>query len=83
MGSCFCTVGIPYSNAHFGQGTGPIFLDDVTCTTSADQLLECYSRPILSTDCAHSSDAGVGCESKCCTCTIKFMHAMLCLLPLS
>ena len=57
-----CIGGTAYSNAHFGVGTGPIFLDDVQCTTSASQLLECPSRPILSHNCLHSADAGVGCE---------------------
>ena len=51
-----------YSNAHFGAGSGPIFLDDVQCTSSASQLLECPSRPILSHNCLHSADAGVACE---------------------
>ena len=54
--------GIAYNNAHFGAGTGPIFLDDVQCTSSASQLLECSSRPILSHNCQHSADAGVGCQ---------------------
>ena len=63
-----CCVNIPagraYRNAHFGAGTGPIFLDDVQCTSSASQLLECSSRPILTHNCQHSDDAGVGCEGK-------------------
>ena len=54
--------GTSYSNAHFGVGRGPIFLDDVQCTSSSDQLLECPSRPILSHNCLHSADSGVGCE---------------------
>jgi len=54
--------GVAYSNAYFGAGTGPIFLDDVGCTSSASQLLECSSRPILTHNCRHSADAGVGCE---------------------
>ena len=54
--------GTAYSNAHFGAGTGPIFLDDVQCISSASQLLECSSRPILSHNCHHTADAGVGCE---------------------
>ena len=59
----FCvTGGIPYSNAFFGAGTGPIYLDDVACTSSANQLLECSSRPILRHNCSHSVEAGVGCE---------------------
>ena len=61
---CHCahTGGKAYTGAHFGAGNGPIFLDDVHCTSSSDQLLECYSRPILSHNCLHFSDAGVGCE---------------------
>ena len=60
---CFCVVaGTAYSNAYFGVGSGPIFLDDVQCTSSSSQLLECSSRPILSHNCLHSADAGVGCE---------------------
>ena len=51
-----------YRNAHFGAGSGPIFLDIVRCTSSSHQLLNCASRPILSHNCFHSADAGVGCE---------------------
>ena len=59
---CLCGGGTAYSNAFFGVGTGPIYLDDVACTSSASQLLECSSRPILTHNCLHSADAGVGCE---------------------
>ena len=63
MAVFFCDAGgIPYRNAYFGAGTGPIYLDDVACTSSASQLLECSSRPISSHNCLHSADAGVGCE---------------------
>ena len=59
----FCdTGGIPFSNARFGAGTGPIYLDDISCTSSDSQLLECSSRPIMRHNCSHSMDAGVGCE---------------------
>ena len=56
------TGGIPYNNAQFGVGTGPIYLDDVACTLSDSQLLECSSRPILTHNCDHHDDAGVKCE---------------------
>ena len=56
--------GTAYSNAYFGMGSGPILLDDIQCTISASKLLECPSRPILSHNCLHSADAGVGCEGK-------------------
>ena len=62
---CNCAIfvgGIGYSNARFGAGTGPIFLDDVQCSSSSSQLLECSSSPILTHNCQHSEDAGVGCE---------------------
>ena len=62
---CNCAAfvgGIGYSNARFGAGTGPIVLDDVQCSLSSSQLLECSSRPILTHNCQHSDDAGVGCE---------------------
>ena len=59
------TTGVTaYRNAHFGSGSGPIFLDNVQCSSSSSQLLECPSRPILSHDCLHSADAGVSCEGK-------------------
>ena len=63
---CYChpTAGRAYTSAFFGSGTGPIYMDDVACTLSDSQLLECSSRPILSTDCFHTADAGVGCEGK-------------------
>ena len=55
-------AGRAFSNAFFGAGTGPIFLDDVQCSSSSSQLLECSSSPILTHNCEHSEDAGVGCE---------------------
>ena len=57
-----CIGGTAYNNAHFGAGSGPIFLDDVQCTLNSSQLLECPSSPILSNNCLHSDDASVGCE---------------------
>ena len=62
--SLYATGGRAYSNAHFGAGSGPIFMDDVQCTSSASKLVECYSKPILSHNCLHSADAGVKCDGK-------------------
>ena len=50
-----------YSHAHFGQGSGNIFLDDVMCLGSESSLLQCYHRPIGHHDCTHEEDAGVSC----------------------
>ena len=59
---CLYAGGRAYINAHFGVGSGSIFLDDVQCTSSSNQLLRCPTRKILSHNCHHSDDAGVGCE---------------------
>ena len=58
-------AGQAFSGAYFGAGTGPIFLDDVHCTSSITSLLQCTSNPVLSHNCAHSDDAGVRCEGQC------------------
>ena len=53
-----------HSNARFGQGTGPIFLDNVACTGEEDTLTSCtYDSD--TTDCFHSEDAGVTCQAEC------------------
>ena len=52
---------VSYFYAHFGQGTGPILLDNVACSGTESTLLQCgYSTP-SSTD-THSEDAGARCQ---------------------
>ena len=53
---------IAYSSAYYGSGSGPIFLTDVSCTSSKTSLLQCNSDAILPGGCSHSEDAGVKCE---------------------
>ena len=50
--------------SHFGQGTGEIWLDDVACTGSESQLLDCSHDVIGVHNCDHSEDASVKCSSK-------------------
>ncbi|NXO55287.1 DMBT1 protein, partial [Aramus guarauna] len=50
------------SQAHFGQGTGHIWLDEVGCTGSEDALAHCQARPWGQSNCNHREDAGVVCS---------------------
>ena len=52
-----------FNNAFFGEGTGPILLDDVNCIRTEIRLSDCPANPIGSHNCLHSEDAGVRCMS--------------------
>ena len=52
------------TSAVFGEGTGPIYANDVICTGEEDSLTDCQftSNP---TQCTHSNDAGITCSAIC------------------
>ena len=50
--------------ASFGQGNGPILLDNVRCTGSETSLSFCPHRGWGRHSCSHSQDAGVICEGE-------------------
>ena len=62
------TVDLPTADAQalqraaFGQGTGPIFLDNVGCTGNEFRLIDCPNNGIGSHNCIHSEDASVRCN---------------------
>ena len=51
----------PRTNAFFGQGSGPILLDDVMCNGLENRLIDCTHRGFEVDNCVHSQDAGVTC----------------------
>ena len=48
--------------AAYGQGTGPIWLDDVQCAGTEARLIDCPSTNIGSHNCIHFEDASVRCQ---------------------
>ena len=51
------------SGAHFGQGSGPVYMDGVACTGSENNFSDCPSLCWEEPRCSHSQDAGVICQS--------------------
>ena len=51
-----------YGGAAFGQGHGPIMLDDLNCNGKETDISECTSRGWFKNNCGHSEDAGVSCR---------------------
>ena len=53
----------------FSAGSGPIFLDNVVCAGTEDNLLSCSHNQIFQHNCDHSEDVAVICDgepiSKC------------------
>ncbi|PVD22131.1 hypothetical protein C0Q70_17935 [Pomacea canaliculata] len=47
--------------AAFGQGTGPIWRDDVVCSGTESSLVSCRHASIGTNDCRHSEDVGIIC----------------------
>ncbi|XP_052236893.1 antigen WC1.1-like [Dreissena polymorpha] len=57
------STGVNRRRAYFGEGVGPILLDDVICTGSETLFTDCsHSRDHIATgECSHSEDQGIEC----------------------
>ena len=54
---------VAYPDAHFGMGSGPIFLDQLQCSGGEQSLLDCPTFTGLGLHrCDHFMDAGVKCQ---------------------
>ena len=66
--------------ARFGQGIGPIYLDNVFCMGNETRLTDCQHQGIASHDCSHSEDAGVVCSGEytntCHTSALSLSHVL-------
>ena len=56
------SYGTSYRGSHFGQGSGPIWLNNVVCIGSESTLASCGHLGInITRSCSHREDAGVRC----------------------
>ena len=74
----FPTGATPFSLAFFGQGAGPIWLDNIVCTGSETKLYDCQNAGTGVHNCNHDEDAGVRCQIECKhqSCTISLCHTI-------
>ena len=70
--------------AAYGEGTGPILLDNVNCYGSESSIWQCPANAVGSHDCTHGEDAGVSCGGECnirdpvCVCVCVCVYASVC-----
>ena len=60
-------LGYPYAvaapvNAHYGEGTGPIWLDNVQCLGNESGIFACTHNGTGNHDCHHHEDASAECS---------------------
>ena len=61
----FGSSGTAISSARFGEGSGPIWLDSVTCTGNESTLAICGHFGVnITRSCYHYEDAGVICSGE-------------------
>ena len=58
----YATDAVAFGSAHFGAGAGTIYLDNVGCTGSENNLTDCPRSSSVYCAGGHSEDAGVRCQ---------------------
>ena len=53
---------VAFGNAHFGAGTGTIFVDEVGCSGHETSLTDCSESSTVNCSRGHLQDAGVRCQ---------------------
>ena len=56
------STGMAVYGAHFGAGSGKIWLDEVKCSSTEERLEHCRHAGWGNEDCSHQQDAGVRCS---------------------
>ncbi|XP_041372561.1 deleted in malignant brain tumors 1 protein-like [Gigantopelta aegis] len=51
------------TKAAFGQGSGPVFFQNLSCTSFESSILDCLVNPSDNKDCRHNEDSGVICQT--------------------
>ena len=59
-GVCLGIDAVAYRNAYFGQGTGPILVDNAACAGTETAFIQCSQHSTH--NCYHYEDAGVKCN---------------------
>ncbi|XP_071828932.1 uncharacterized protein [Apostichopus japonicus] len=58
----FQSASAAYPGAYYGQGSGPIWMDNVKCSGYESYLSQCSHNGFGNHDCSHPEDAAVRCE---------------------